>query len=249
VFNQSTGVSVAQGLIERSTISGNTSDSGFSDGGGGIQSRGSLVVIASTISGNRAKFHGGGILVTTFNGRITMIDSTVTNNVADYDGNGSGQGGGIRFDQPTTSATAYQIGNSVFADNRVGSGTVAQDCHTSATMAQPLVINVNRSWFQTPDASCAIIASGNVGNTINQPAQLGVLANNGGPTETVAPLTGSPLIDNVNATVCGELDQRGNARPVDGDGNATVVCDIGAVEVSAALTEIIFKNGFEDVVP
>jgi CSLREA domain-containing protein len=249
VFNQSTGVSIAQGLVERSTISANTSDSGFSDGGGGIQSRGSLVLIGSTISGNRAKFNGGGILVTTFNGRITMIDSTVANNTADYDGNGSGQGGGIRFDQPTTSTTAYQIANSVFADNRVGSGTVAQDCHTSATMASPLVINVNRSWFQTPDASCAIIASGNTGNTINLPAQLGILANNGGPTETIAPLTSSPLIDNINATACSPFDQRGVARPQDGDGNTTVVCDIGALEVTASLPDAIFRNGFEDVLP
>jgi CSLREA domain-containing protein len=246
VFNQSTGVSVAQGLIERSTISGNTSDSSFSDGGGGIQSRGSLVLVSSTVSGNRAKFNGGGILVTTFNGRITMIDSTVTNNVADYDGNASGQGGGIRFDQPTTSTTAYQISNTVFADNRIGSGTVAQDCHAAATIAQPLVINVNRSWFQAPDVSCAIIASGNVGNTINQAALLGTLDNNGGPTQTVAPQTGSPLIDNFNATICGATDQRGAARPQDGDGNTSILCDIGAVEVNAAAPDAIFKNGFED---
>ncbi len=249
VYGQSSGVSIAQGMIERSTISGNTSDSSFSDGGGGIQSRGSLVLVASTVSGNRAKFGGGGILVTTFNGRATLIDSTVANNVADYDGNASGQGGGIRFDQPTSSMTAYQILNSVFADNRVGSGSVAQDCHANATIPAPLAIAANRSWFQTPDASCAIIAAGNVGNTINQAAMLGVLANNGGVTETHAPLLGSPLIDNVNATSCLSSDQRGTARPQDGDGNGSSICDIGALEVSVGLPDMLFKNGFENALP
>lgn len=249
VYGQSTGVSIAQGLIERSTISGNTSDSSFSDGGGGIQSRGSLVLVASTVTGNRAKFNGGGILVTTFNGRVTLVDSSVANNIADYDGNASGQGGGIRFDQATTSTTAYQILNSVFADNRVGSGAVAQDCHANATVPAPLVIAANRSWFQTPDVSCAIIAAGNVGNTINQAAMLGLLANNGGVTETHAPQVGSPLIDYVNATTCLSADQRGTARPQDGDGNGSSICDIGALEVAVGLPEIIFKNGFEDVTP
>ena len=248
LFSQAGSVPIAQGLIERSTISGNTSDSGFSDGGGGIQSRGSLVLVSSTVAGNRAKFNGGGILVTTINGRATLIDSTVANNVADYDGNGSGVGGGIRFDLATTSSTAYQITNSVFADNRVGNGATPQDCHANNSVGSPLVINVNRSWFQAPDATCAIIAAGNVGNTINQPALLGTLANNGGPTETVAPLATSTLIDNVNATSCEAFDQRGIARPQDGDGNASAICDIGAFERAAA-TDVIFKNGFEDLLP
>jgi len=249
LFSQASGVPIAQALIERSTISGNTSDSGFSDGGGGIQSRGSLVLVSSTVAGNRAKFHGGGILVTTFNGRITMLDSTVANNVADYDGNGSGLGGGIRFDLPTTSTTSYQISNSVFADNRVGNGAVAQDCHANNSVGSPLVINVNRSWFQAPDSTCAIVAAGNIGNTINQPALLGTLAGNGGPTETVAPLATSALIDNINATSCEAFDQRGVARPQDGDGNASVICDIGAFELAPAVSDAIFKNGFEDLVP
>ncbi len=249
LFSQSSGVPIAQGLIESSTISGNTSDSSFSDGGGGIQSRGSLVLVSSTVAGNRAKFNGGGILVTTTNGRITMTDSTVANNVADYDGNGSGLGGGIRFDLATTSNTSYQINNSVFADNRVGNGAVAQDCQANNTVGSPLVINVNRSWFQAPDMTCAIVTAGNIGNTINQPALLGTLTNNGGPTETVAPLATSPLIDNVNATNCEAFDQRGVARPQDGDGNGTPSCDIGAFELAPGSSDAIFKSGFENLLP
>jgi len=126
---------------------------------------------------------------------------------------------------------------------------VAQDCHANNSVGSPLVINVNRSWFQAPDSTCAIIAAGNIGNTINQPALLGTLANNGGSTETVAPLATSALIDNVNATSCEAFDQRGTVRPQDGDGNASVICDIGAFERAAAASDVIFKSGFEDLLP
>ena len=61
--------------------------------------------------------------------------------------------------------------------------------------------------------------------TPNDPV-LGALANNGGPTQTLLPLTGSPLLDAIPPASCGAaVDQRGITRP-QGTG-----CDIGAVEV------------------
>ena len=58
---------------------------------------------------------------------------------------------------------------------------------------------------------------------------LGPLAANGGPTETLALLTASPAIDagGTSATGCPAVDQRGVARP---DGAGETVCDIGAYE-------------------
>ena len=52
--------------------------------------------------------------------------------------------------------------------------------------------------------------------------QLGPLADNGGPTPTVALLSGSPAIDQGNDAVCPSTDQRGVPRPQHGQ------CDIGA---------------------
>jgi hypothetical protein len=63
---------------------------------------------------------------------------------------------------------------------------------------------------------------------------LGALAFNGGPTPTLALLAGSPAIDAGIDAGCPATDQRGVARPFDGDGDSTVRCDSGAYEYSPA---------------
>ena len=55
--------------------------------------------------------------------------------------------------------------------------------------------------------------------------QLGPLAPNGGPTQTLLPTATSPLLDTIPAGSCiVHVDQRGVFRPRNG------ACDIGAVE-------------------
>ncbi len=61
---------------------------------------------------------------------------------------------------------------------------------------------------------------------------LGPLANNGGPTQTHLPLTGSPAINTGNTTLT--VDQRGTTRP---QGAAD---DKGAVEVVGADNSFAF---------
>ena len=67
---------------------------------------------------------------------------------------------------------------------------------------------------------------------------LGPLQNNGGNAMTHALLVGSPAIDGGNPGGCTDAsgnilinDQRYFPRPVDGDGNGTAICDIGAFEL------------------
>jgi predicted outer membrane repeat protein len=71
------------------------------------------------------------------------------------------------------------------------------------------------------DTSCAFTNTGSMNNT---DPHIGPLANNGGPTLTVALLAGSPAIDAADPAAAPESDQRGVARPV---GPAP---DIGAFE-------------------
>jgi hypothetical protein len=79
------------------------------------------------------------------------------------------------------------------------------------------------------DGTCATEAS----DISAADPMLGPLADNGGNTQTRAPLAGSPLIDGADAfPSCNGTDQRGVLRPMDGGGDPTAFCDIGAVELA-----------------
>jgi hypothetical protein len=97
--------------------------------------------------------------------------------------------------------------------------------------------------------SCNLTAPGDNASNRNDPL-LGPLANNGGPTPTRLPQSGSPLIDAIPNASCGDgntlagfavtTDQRGLARPEQTGGR----CDIGAVEVqlpAAAPIEVVIR--------
>ena len=80
---------------------------------------------------------------------------------------------------------------------------------------------------------------------------LGPLKNNGGPTQTLALVAGSPAIDAGNPNGCQDnsgallqTDQRGFPRNVDGNSDGTARCDIGAVEgVGGAAVPVIDFDG------
>lgn len=221
-----------------STINGNSSLSGSSGGGGGIFSSGNLFIYNSTLSDNRARFSGGGVLSTTFNGRLTLLNATLANNVADSDSNASGTGGGIRAEGNAASSF-----NSVLSGNLAG--TLGDDCSKPTSLTFNNAIGNHLDTMTLTSTNCAFGA----GNTVGVPALLGPLANNGGSTLTHKPQPGSPLIDTASAPECLGSDQRGTVRPQDGDGNGSAVCDKGAVELSANKGELIFKDGFESTQP
>lgn len=195
--------------IENSTIDGNAA----AFGGGifgflGIDS--TLAVRNSTISGNQADVGGGMLIEGEPEAEFTLEHSTVTlNETSDLN-----SAAVIVVGVPTT------ITHSIIAGN-VAPGSVSNLNGTNS-------LDVSYSLVQTGDASALAALSAGPRNIVGQPAQLGALANNGGPTLTHVPLAGSPAISAGDVGIVGApaTDQRGEDRVVG-------VIEIGSVELQA----------------
>jgi len=187
-------------------------------------------ITASTFNGNTATYNGGAILVTNLQGgSATITNSTFNANQAVHFGNG----GALLIGATTTLTNDTIAGNSAL--NGGGVYVVA-----TLTMQDTLLGNNGGSCFgnsfsgtnnlQFNDSSCAGVPVGD--------PKLGPLANNGGPTQTMALGAGSAAVDAGDNATCAKTDQRGIAR-IDGDGNGSVVCDIGAYEAPAGTVVVV----------
>ena len=161
---------------------------------------------------------GGGIYN---DGTLTVQNSTFSANSTTSD---FGHGGGIYNDGTLTvqnstfsSNSASYDGGGIFNDETLNlSNTILADSPSSGDCVNPGSIPIHdHNLIQ--DGTCSPALSGN--------PLLGSLANNGGPTQTMALLAGSPAIDAGNGTTCLTTDQRGVLRP------QGAVCDIGAFEL------------------
>ncbi|CAG0927929.1 hypothetical protein TFLX_00705 [Thermoflexales bacterium] len=189
--------------------------------GGGITNAGTLKVVNSTISGNIAKEDGGGIYTS---GTAELYNVTLVDNRADSDANGTGLGGGVYVAGGVTIAR-----NVIIANNLAGSSpTQNPDCSgTINSLGYNLI----------EDITGCVVSGFTDGNVSGIDPALGALQNNGGQTQTHALQPGSPAIDAGDPNGCLvhnnallTIDQRGYARPIDGDGNGSVRCDMGAFE-------------------
>lgn len=219
-----------------STISGNRATAPTSAGGGvgfGDYIAGDAGVVNSTISGNEAAY-GGGISVGTpyatppaspsdAYGAPSVENSTIANNTATTAGGGIYLGG-YNTDPGTpyspTGAADLPISSTIVADNTANGS--ANDL-AAATVDQPGTFKAGSSLIETPGT--APVDQTPAGSSIlGTDPQLGALADNGGPTRTQLPATGSPVVDKGVANGLA-TDQRGLAR-VSGGGT-----DIGSVEL------------------
>ena len=229
-------------------------DSTFSDnsaatGGGAYMqvSTGTMTatINGSTFSGNQATEpgtlspSGGGMFVQ--NGTVSVSNSTFTGNSAIPTGSGSGHGGAIFR---CCGAPPIALSNdTVDANSATGPSSAGGD--VASANGQPTVTAINTIIADGVAATAGYqncgeyetslghnLSSGNCGLTqasdkTNTAPMLASLANNGGPTETMAPLAGSPAIDAGSAaSSCPATDQRGDSRPDSGEPE----CDIGAYE-------------------
>jgi CSLREA domain-containing protein len=225
VFEVSSGAKLT--LANLTVADGKITDSS----GGGLFNQGTVRVINSTFSGNNANF-GGGL----FNGgTLTVTNSTFSGNST------STEGGGIynnAFDSLTVSYSTFS-GNSA---GTVGGGIYNGSFTAHVTLSNTIVANstsggncggpspaVTDGGYNIDDATTCGFSAANNSMPSTNPLLAASLANNGGPTQTIALMNGSPAINAIPKATngCGtevKTDQRGVKRP---QGKK---CDIGAFE-------------------
>lgn len=244
-----------------------------SGGGAGIWSAGVLHLSRSTVSGNHGI--GGGCVSTPGPGGGyvetcswsqgagvsssggTVVDSTISGNWADF-----GSGSGL-----SAAAGAVAVSQSTIVGNLGNRPTQLAGCCFGGGDGPPVngTITVQGSIVAGAASVCGFEGVSSLGHNVvsgtncgfaqptdqeNVDPQLGLLADNGGPTPTHLPFANSPAVDAIPVGTPGlcngtaPYDQRGVARPV---GPA---CDIGAVEGDSGTTptplELVVDHGGDD---
>jgi hypothetical protein len=229
--------------LVNNVVSGTTSgDIGGAISPGGYGA-GALVLRDCVIRGNRAH-RGGGIF---FNSSLHISNTLFYSNTA-YAGGGLNNYGDATLVNVTFSANRT-IGNSAGLTNHdavtLTNCTLAENVESRAIASYGSTVLVNSllarnlrgncygpvtsSGHNLDDGdSCGFSATGDITDTA---ALLGPLRDNGGSSWTHGLLLSSPAIDAGSQVACPVVDQRGWARPFDGDGDGTTNCDIGAYEL------------------
>ncbi len=192
--------------LRNCTITGNSSPTYL---GGGIWRVGSfgkpadLTLVNTTVSGNSA-YRAGGI-VSSFEGTLTLINSTIAANSS------------TRYPSAlTVEWTAGPILVNTLIEGECG----------GVNFSAPTSHGHN---IESPGNTCLL---SHPTDRVSVPdLRLGPLADYGGPTLTHALWSDSPAIDSADPTACPADDQRGIGRPVDGDGDGSASCDVGAFEL------------------
>jgi hypothetical protein len=241
--------------VINSTFSGNSA----SLGGGIYNDCGTVSVSGSTFSGNSANnFGSGGAILNggcdegQANGFLTITNSTFSGNSADA------FGGAIHSSGGSVMPVTMQVNNSTFSGNSTPEGAAISVFFGSGQILRNTIVTDSTSGdncfsffgpaspitdggYNVEDTdTCGFTqGTGSLPNTdpLLDPAGL---ADNGGPTQTIALLPNSPAVDLVGQEACPppEIDQRGVERP---QGEA---CDAGAFElVQGPQTKADCKQG------
>jgi hypothetical protein len=225
--NASSGIRMNGGSL---TMNRSQIDANYSSGEGGgiaLYNVGLTGIENSTISNNTAAGSGGGIYFwgLAMGGDLKLYNDTISGNRAGTTGGGFEAANGViginnvtlaRNTAPGagglhSGATVHML-NTILAENAGG------NCGGSVTT---LGNNLDDG------ASCALAGPGDLSGL---PADLGLLADNGGTNFTHALLPGSPALEAGNDPSCRPTDQRGVVRPQGAH------CDIGAFEAESPVT-------------
>jgi hypothetical protein len=210
--------------------------------GAGIANNGNLTIAGSTISGNVEQSKGPpsanqGAGLFNSGGTVSIVNSTIAGNgqVASEEASSSGSaienlGTSISLQNVTiagnTGSPAVRNTATISASNTIVSNGAGGDCEGTITSLGHNLESADQ---------CGLHSAGDLPG---RNPLLGLLADNGGPTETEALPAGSPAIDAGDPAACPATDQRGIARP---QGPA---CDIGAFELTPVVLRIVPSNSF-----
>lgn len=239
-------------LVDNVTIQGSSSNTAPATTVDGAfhANRGQITLDDLTVDGQ-----SGDAIEAGYGSEIYVVDSTVTNsNIALTAEAPNGQvlltdstisGNAVAADVASVPADLH-VAASTIADNGIGlegapepgevflagtilSGNNGRDCAFSGGSTA-----TDGGYNLDDDGTCGFSAADHSESDTNP--DLGVLQNNGGPTETQAPTLASPVLNQIppgTAGLCPGTDQRGVPRPQGGG------CDIGAVELEVATIDAI----------
>lgn len=210
--------------LNNSTVFDNVSDGALGNGGGLHVKTGTVNVMLSTFSGNTSANNGGGL----YSNDMLMLNAvTIANNMA------TANGGGIA----NNSATQPSLKNTIVAQNMAATGAdVSNATGNYVSNGYNLIGQDGASVFPATTTDL----EGTVATPINP--MLGLLADNGGETFTLALLQNSPAFNAGDPTDMFN-DQTG-AMVFAG------IRDIGAFESQSSLgiDDVVFSNSKRSIV-
>jgi hypothetical protein len=204
--------------LSSSTVSGNTAYTvdyygvDYQVSGGGVYNTGTLTVENSTIAANHAHGEGDGLYdggCAAFGGGVTNLGtatlsfSMVARNTSECHSNYGyvvNVGGGI-----FSGAGTLEMRDTVVAGNSIAGGGWGSDGADFYGALAASAYNL----FGTSSGGSGYAPT----DLLNVDAKLGPLQDNGGPTQTMALLPGSPAIDSGDNTNAPQWDQRGAGYP------------------------------------
>lgn len=216
--------------ISQSTFSGNSAATGGAIAVNAPSSSAAVTIVNSTISGNSAGTAGAGVDV--IGTQVSMTSSTVAyNNAATL---GALNGAGLNVG---AAGGAYSLIATLLAANNVA--TTDRNCGCSYPGCSFLSTGTNGVNLDT--ANSCNFGEGNIKNAMTYPLVNGFVERilaplaiaPGETTSTHAIPATSPALDYANNSACPTVDQRGQARRTDSDGNGVGVCEVGAYEAAA----------------